>query len=64
MVPVNTTATVGIPFGKLAVLQVNGGPASKVDGVMACSVPGGAVVCEVGSGEYVFTVPARPFGGS
>jgi len=64
VVPVNTTATVSVPVGQSAEVRVNGAPVSQADGVMSCTASGGVVICEVGSGEYVFTLPARPIGGS
>ena len=63
MVPANTTATVSVPAGQGAGVRVNGALAGKAAGVISGTAAGPAAVYEVGSGEYVFTAPARLAGG-
>ncbi|MFD1827203.1 family 78 glycoside hydrolase catalytic domain [Mumia zhuanghuii] len=55
-VPVNTTATVTIPGSRVRAVTESGRPVTKAAGVSDVRVEGDAVVAELGSGTYRFTV--------
>ena len=63
-IPPNTTATIFLPNAKLADVRVNGRPAIKADGVISFSQEAKTTIFEVESGQYNFTTPCQPAGGS
>ena len=58
-IPANTTATVFVPAASGEVVQENGAPAARSEGVRFVRMQDGAAVFEVGSGRYQFAAPAR-----
>lgn len=61
-IPVNTTATVYVPFGGKWGVTEGGRPAHNAEGVRFLGLEGDYAVYEVGSGSYRFTVhpPGQP----
>ncbi|MBC8133384.1 MAG: family 78 glycoside hydrolase catalytic domain [Deltaproteobacteria bacterium] len=56
-VPVNTTATIFVPTANPAAVTEGGVPAAMAPGITSTSATTGALMLQVGSGQYTFAAP-------